>query len=624
MYNRRCEKSNKKTAKGIAWVLLLALGLLSALPALGQGQGQGQGFAVEVNSDVYFVIHNEEFDRLYHWDGSGESPKMLQQSLDIDQLAAIDGVCYCFSSGAGGESLDLVAYTAGKAHLVFSMEGRGGEGNLFSYAGKLYALIDSRLSQIDPETGEIEFLSDIEMNEFTFYDDRLFFIATPDDGKVSYMQREGDTSPGALYELDLSTGQPSLILDLHLAGLKIHAGYMYFQNFDDQYIAPNEEGDGGWSQGRLYRSKLDGQGLTPLDLEYAWDYFPTDSGLVVYTAGNISRGDLSGEAVVQLMVPKPYSSVALWGDALLVFEPGPGKLMKLSLDGSEPELLWQGSLEDNASTLPIATIATDDYIFPDSDSRRLTQGEVEAIDSDLWALARNEIYARHGYKFSNAQYADYFGQKDWYLAGGFSKSSLNSIEWHNVDLIRKLEKQHQGNLTLQKGDYIFPQSSKEILTQEQIDEIDASLLPYARNEIYARHGYEFKKAKYARYFRKKSWYKPGGFSASDLSTIEQRNIVLIRKTEERQTEVELESEYLLPESSQAKLTEERIRQLDPEWWPYARNEIYARHGYKFQNSKYAEYFASKPWYQAGGFSENKFSEIELYNIKLLKELEQQG
>lgn len=620
MYNRRYQNHNQKIVRGLALALVFGLGLLLTAPVF----GQNQGFAVEVDSDVYFVVYDEEFSTLYHWDGSDGDPQMLQQSLSMDQLAVIGQTCYCFSLGSGGDTVELVGYEAGEERLVFSKEKLSGEGNLREYAGNLYALIDRRLNKIDPATGATQVLSDIEMNEFTFYEDRLFFIATPEDGRVSYMQREGEIAPGALYELNLSTGKSILILDLQLAGLKINAGYMYFQNFDDEYVAPNEEGDGGWSQGRLYRSKLDGQGLTPLNLEYAWDYFPTDSGLVVYTAGNISRGNLSGEEVVQLMVPTRYSSVAISADALLVFEPELGKLTRVPLDRSGPELLWQGVLNENVSdTYATATIAND-YIFPASNSRRLTREEVESVDPDLWAFGRNEIYARHGYEFTNAQYADYFAQKDWYAPGGFSKVGLNSIEWYNMNLIRKLEKERQGEPSAQKDDFIFPSSSKEILTQDQIDEIDASLLPFARNEIYARHGYEFKKAKYTRYFRQKSWYKPGGFSASSLSTVEQRNIALIREAEERHAEAEYEEDYLFPESSKVKLTEERIRQLDPELWPYARNEIYARHGYKFQNVKYAEYFASKSWYHAGGFSENDFSEIELYNIKMIKQLEQQG
>lgn len=56
-------------------------------------------------------------------------------------------------------------------------------------------------------------------------------------------------------------------------------------------------------------------------------------------------------------------------------------------------------------------------------------------------LARNEIYARHGYIFKNQDLQEYFGSKSWYR--GKTKevpdSSLNEYERANVQLILALE-----------------------------------------------------------------------------------------------------------------------------------------------------------------------------------------
>ena len=70
------------------------------------------------------------------------------------------------------------------------------------------------------------------------------------------------------------------------------------------------------------------------------------------------------------------------------------------------------------------------------------------------------------------------------------------------------------------------------LTRSQILAVDKDLWPYARNEIYARHGYQFKKAKYRNYFSQKSWYSPGGFSTGDLSATEWYNMELLKEMEE--------------------------------------------------------------------------------------------
>ena len=81
----------------------------------------------------------------------------------------------------------------------------------------------------------------------------------------------------------------------------------------------------------------------------------------------------------------------------------------------------------------------DAYIFPDSATRKLTKAEIRKVDSELWEYGRNEIYARHGYKFTKAKFKNYFASKDWYKAGGFSTKDLSEIEWYNMELIRWME-----------------------------------------------------------------------------------------------------------------------------------------------------------------------------------------
>ena len=55
-----------------------------------------------------------------------------------------------------------------------------------------------------------------------------------------------------------------------------------------------------------------------------------------------------------------------------------------------------------------------DYIFPDSADRYLTDEELSKYSSSQLELAKNEIYARHGRKFVTKRIADYFNSKSWY------------------------------------------------------------------------------------------------------------------------------------------------------------------------------------------------------------------
>lgn len=86
------------------------------------------------------------------------------------------------------------------------------------------------------------------------------------------------------------------------------------------------------------------------------------------------------------------------------------------------------------------------YILPESDSRYITESELEGFDQKLCRLARNEIYARHGRKFDDQELQAYFNQFDWYLPviepGNFSESMLNAYEIANRNLIVEYEEAH--------------------------------------------------------------------------------------------------------------------------------------------------------------------------------------
>ncbi len=99
------------------------------------------------------------------------------------------------------------------------------------------------------------------------------------------------------------------------------------------------------------------------------------------------------------------------------------------------------SSSSSSSKLPAAAqaIGADQYIFPTSSTAKLTKSEIRAIDKSLWPYARNEIYARHGYKFTKETFKTYFGSKTWYKAGGFNTKDLNDIEWYNMNLISWME-----------------------------------------------------------------------------------------------------------------------------------------------------------------------------------------
>ena len=114
------------------------------------------------------------------------------------------------------------------------------------------------------------------------------------------------------------------------------------------------------------------------------------------------------------------------------------------------------------------------------------------------------------------------------------------------------------------------------------------------------------------------------------ATDEEVNISEEAATEEVYTETEMEAaeeeedsgDYILPHSNSAYVTEEDLAGLTTEELRLARNEIYARHGRRFNDSVLQEYFDSKEWYVGTiapeDFSESVFNEYELANREFIK------
>lgn len=85
-------------------------------------------------------------------------------------------------------------------------------------------------------------------------------------------------------------------------------------------------------------------------------------------------------------------------------------------------------------------------------------------------------------------------------------------------------------------DYILPNSSAELISEQDLEGLSDWELYIARNEIYARHGRGFKNKDLQEYFGSKSWYveryTPEEFDANPtLSDIELQNVETIHNVE---------------------------------------------------------------------------------------------
>ncbi|ARF14913.1 YARHG domain-containing protein [Sporosarcina ureae] len=83
--------------------------------------------------------------------------------------------------------------------------------------------------------------------------------------------------------------------------------------------------------------------------------------------------------------------------------------------------------------------AYDYYILADSEFSELSETQLYGLSKSDLRLARNEVYARHGYVFESADLQAYFDSQMWYVADETYDGELTDVERNNVTLIHSLE-----------------------------------------------------------------------------------------------------------------------------------------------------------------------------------------
>lgn len=82
-----------------------------------------------------------------------------------------------------------------------------------------------------------------------------------------------------------------------------------------------------------------------------------------------------------------------------------------------------------------------------------------------------------------------------------------------------------------------------------------------------------------------------------------------------------DADFIFPRSDSAMLTESDIAGMDSDTLALGRNEIYARHGYIFQDPMFVNYFNSKSWYKpqytGDQFDDSVFNDYERANIQFI-------
>lgn len=190
-------------------------------------------------------------------------------------------------------------------------------------------------------------------------------------------------------------------------------------------------------------------------------------------------------------------------------------------------------------------------VLAESSNRYYMRSELLDYTADALCVARNEIFARYGYAFSDADLAEYFEKMPWYSKNASVNSGIyskfNKYEKANIELLRFCQDRKEGKAgTLGKSsiymeyydpnvEYILPTSNRQLVESYHLAGMSKDEMCVARNEIFARHGYTFSDKDLLIYFSYCSWYVPtvesGRTDLLGMSTTERKNVEFIRSVE---------------------------------------------------------------------------------------------
>ena len=220
-------------------------------------------------------------------------------------------------------------------------------------------------------------------------------------------------------------------------------------------------------------------------------------------------------------------------------------------------------------------------------AKEMTDEKLGTHSAAEWQVLRAEVEAVRGKRFEDDPWLQtYFEERYWYKADpAYDARQLTAVERKNLAAIDEAQRK-QRKAAISPGD--MEHFENRLVTEDMLKGLSLHELRLLRNEIYARHGRQFKTEWLSQYFWSQPWYEAREDNKEPvLSEIEQKNI---------QTIVAYENK--LKESlSTTPVTDSLFEGMFLEDARKLRNEIYARHGKVFKDRWLQGYFKSFDWYR---------------------------
>jgi len=273
----------------------------------------------------------------------------------------------------------------------------------------------------------------------------------------------------------------------------------------------------------------------------------------------------------------------------------------------------------NLDVIRIAEASKHDTIQPGDMrywvDRPITAKKLGKHSGAEWTVLLAEVEAIHGKRFEdNPWLQQYFDERYWYTSSDkYDPKRLSVNERKNLEILSTAQKR-QRKVALLPGDMeLF---ERKTISESMLQGLSLHELRLLRNEVYARHGRQFRAEWLQQYFFGQPWYTPDeNFKDEELSGSDKLNVETIVRYENK----------LHQGLSNTPITRALLEGLFLEDAVQMRQEIYARHGKVFREPWLQKYFSSLDWYKAdSNFTDASLTEVEKKNIATIAAYEKRA
>ena len=265
--------------------------------------------------------------------------------------------------------------------------------------------------------------------------------------------------------------------------------------------------------------------------------------------------------------------------------------------------------------------------------QRVDSNEVAKLSLPALRSLRGIVFGRHGRPFKDEpDVLAYLKTRSWYRSDTtFTNRRLNAMERANLDVIREMEaRKHK---QIETGDMRFYQN--RVITSAMLGHHTPGDWQLLDAEIGAVHGRRFEDGEpddvdaqgndvwtLQKYFDERYWYRGRkDYKPSELSAIERANhdTVILARMHDLGYGVSPGLMYLFQSTP---LTDTLLHGLTLYDLRILRNEVYARHGRRFETPWLRDHFKNEPWYKPRPeFTIAELSEVEKANVKMIQAVE---